>query len=327
MSRYTRISGWGMYVPERRLTNFDLEKMVDTSDEWIVEHTGIRERRIAAPDETTRTMSVAASRRAIEKAGIKPTDIDLIIAATSSSDYLMPAVATQIQADLGATNVPAFTLVAGCSGFVYGLVNAHFLITSGAFRRVLVIGAETISRTVDWEDRSTCVLFGDGAGAVIVEASDTPGGLVGFELGADGSRWDVLMVPGGGIVHPPSHEMVDQKLYAVRMNGRALFEFATHIVPEATRRVLEQTGLTVDDIALFIPHQANIRITQLVAQALGLPMERVMVNLDKYGNTSAASIPLALVEALEEGRIRPGDYVMMVAFGAGLSWGAVLWQW
>ena len=327
MSRYTRISGWGMYVPERRLTNFDLEKMVDTSDEWIVEHTGIRERRIAAPDETTRTMSVAASRRAIEKAGIKPTDIDLIIAATSSSDYLMPAVATQIQADLGAANVPAFTLVAGCSGFVYGLVNAHSLITSGAFRRVLVIGAETISRTVDWEDRSTCVLFGDGAGAVIVEASDTPGGLVGFELGADGSRWDVLMVPGGGIVHPPSHEMVDQKLYAVRMNGRALFEFATHIVPEATRRVLEQTGLTVDDIALFIPHQANIRITQLVAQALGLPMERVMVNLDKYGNTSAASIPLALVEALEEGRIRPGDYVMMVAFGAGLSWGAVLWQW
>ncbi len=327
MHRYSRITGWGMYVPERRLTNFDLEQMVDTSDKWIVERTGIRERRIVGPGETTRTMSVAAARRALSVAGISPQDLDLIIVATSSPDHLLPTVATQIQADLGADDVPAFALVAGCTGFVYALVNAHQFIASGAYDRVLVIGAETISKAVNWEDRSTCVLFGDGAGAVVVEASQTPGGLLAFELGADGYQWDTLMIPAGGVAHPPDHEMIDKKLYTIRMNGRAVFRFATRVMTEATRHVIREAGLTPEDIALLIPHQANLRIIEYAAKKLGFPMEKVMVNIDKYGNTSAASIPLALVEALEQGRVKPGDTIVMVGFGAGLTWGAAVWHW
>ena len=327
MNRYSRITGWGMYVPERRLTNFDLEKMVDTSDKWIVERTGIRERRIVGPGETTRTMSVAAARRALEVAGIQPTDLDMIIAATSSPDHLLPTVATEIQADLGADGVPAFALVAGCTGFMYGLVIAHQFIANGTYRRILVIGAETISKAVNWEDRTTCVLFGDGAGAVVVEASQTPGGLLAFELGADGTQWDTLMIPAGGVAHPPDHEMIDKKLYTIRMNGRAVFRFATRVMTEATRHVIAQAGLTPDDIALLIPHQANLRIIEYAAKKLGFPMDKVMVNIDKYGNTSTASIPIALVEAIEQGRIKPGDNIVMVGFGAGLTWGAAVWHW
>jgi len=327
MSRYSRITGWGMYVPERRLTNHDLEQMVDTSDKWIVERTGIRERRIVGPGETTRTMSVAASRRALEVAGIAPSDLDLIIVASSSPDHLLPTVATQIQTDLGADGIPAFALVAGCTGFMYGLATAHQFIVSGAYDRVLVIGAETISKAVNWEDRTTCVLFGDGAGAVVVEASQTPGGLLSFELGADGSNWDALMIPAGGVAHPPDHEMIDKKLYTIRMNGRAVFRFATRVMTEATRRVITEAGLTPEEIDLLIPHQANLRIIEYAAKKLGFPMEKVMVNIHKYGNTSAASIPLALVEALEEGRVKPGDTIVMVGFGAGLTWGAAVWHW
>ncbi len=327
MNRYSRITGWGMYVPERRLTNFDLEKMVDTSDKWIVERTGIRERRIVGPGETTRTMSVAAARRALEVAGIASTDLDLIIAATSSPDHLLPTVATQIQADLGADGVPAFALVAGCTGFMYGLVVAHQFIASGTYERILVIGAETISKAVNWEDRTTCVLFGDGAGAVVIEASQTPGGLLAFELGADGSQWDVLMIPAGGVAHPPDMEMIEKKLYTIRMHGRAVFRFATRVMTEATRHVITQAGLTPDDIALLIPHQANLRIIEYAAKKLGFPMEKVMVNIDRYGNTSTASIPMALVEAIEQGRIKPGDNIVMVGFGAGLTWGAAVWHW
>ncbi len=327
MQRYSRIIGWGMYVPERRLTNFDLEKMVDTSDKWIVERTGIRERRIVGPGETTRSMAVAASRRALEVAGIEPTDLDLIIAATSSPDHLLPTVATQIQADLGAIGVPAFALVAGCTGFMYGLVVAHQFIATGAYDRVLVIGAETISKAVNWEDRTTCVLFGDGAGAVVLEASQTPGGLLAFELGADGREWDVLMIPAGGVAHPPDMEMIEKKLYTIRMNGRAVFRFATRVMTEASRRVITAAGLTPDDIALLIPHQANLRIIEYAAKKLGFPMDKVVVNIDRYGNTSTASIPMALVEAIEQGRVKPGDNIVMVGFGAGLSWGAVVWHW
>ncbi len=327
MNRYSRITGWGMYVPERRLTNFDLEKMVDTSDAWIVERTGIRERRIVGPGETTRTMSVAAARRALAVAGLQPSDLDMIIVATSSPDHLLPTVATQIQADLGAVGVPAFALVAGCTGFVYALVTAHQFIASDAYERVLVIGAETISKAVDWEDRTTCVLFGDGAGAVVLEATQTPGGLLSFELGADGSEWDALMIPAGGVARPPDMEMIEKKLYTIRMKGRAVFRFATRVMTEATRHVISEAGLTPEDIALLIPHQANLRIIEYAAKKLGFPMEKVMVNIDRYGNTSAASIPIALVEALEQGRIRPGDNIVMVGFGAGLTWGAAVWHW
>ncbi len=327
MNRYSRITGWGMYVPAQRLTNADLERMVETSDKWIVERTGIRERRIVGPGETTRTMAVAAARQALTVANLSPQQLDLIIVATSSPDHLLPTVATQIQADLGAEGVPAFALVAGCTGFVYGLVTAHQFIASGTYDRVLVIGAETISKAVNWEDRTTCVLFGDGAGAVVVEATQTPGGLLAFELGADGTQWDVLMIPAGGVAHPPDREMVEKKLYTIRMHGRAVFRFATQVMTEATRHVITQAGLTPEDISLLIPHQANLRIIEYAAKKLGFPMEKVMVNIDKYGNTSAASIPIALVEALEQGRIRPGDNIVMVGFGAGLTWGALVWHW
>jgi len=327
MAYYSRIVGWGMYVPERRLTNFDLEQMVDTSDAWIIERTGIRERRIAGPGETTRTMSVAASRRALEVAGLSPTDLDLIVVASSSPDYLLPSVASQIQADLGANGVPAFMLVAGCTGFMYGLVTAHQFIASGVYQRVLVIGAETISPAVNWEDRTTCVLFGDGAGAVVLEATQAPGGLVSFELGSDGTEWDALMIPAGGTMRPPDMEVVEKKLHTIRMDGRKVFRFATRVMTEATRHVIAQAGLAPDDIDLLIPHQANARIIEYAARKLGFPMDKVYVNIDRYGNTSAASIPIALVEALDQGRLRPGNNVAMVGFGAGLTWGAVVWHW
>jgi len=324
--RYSKITGWGKYVPPKVLTNADLEKIVDTSDEWIVSRTGIRERHIVSPGETNSSISVAASRQALDVADLMPKDIDLIIVATSSPDHLLPGIASEVQYQLGA-DCPAFTLTAGCTGFVYALATAHQFIATGAYDRVLVIGSEVISHFVNWEDRNTCVLFGDGAGAVVLEASSQPSGLQSFVLGSDGSGGEYLIVRGGGAAYPMSHEMIDDKAMYIEMDGRKVFKFATRVIGEATLQALDKAGLTLDDIDLLIPHQANLRIIELAARHLNLPMEKIVVNLDRYGNTSAASIPIALVEALEEGRVRDGMNVVMVGFGGGLTWAAVVVRW
>lgn len=327
MKRYARITGWGKSVPQRILTNYDLEQMVDTSDEWIVTRTGIRERRIAGPEETTATMSVEACRRALEVAGVSPEEVDLIIVATSTPDYLCPPVSSIVQHQLGATRAGAFTLGAGCTGFVYGLVTASQFIETGLFDKVLVVGVEKLSAAVDWTDRSTCVLFGDGGAAVLVEASDQPTGILSCELGSDGSDWDALFYPGGGCVKPFCEEVLCNREHYLRMDGRRIFKFATRKMTESVINVVRASGLTWDDIELLIPHQANARIIEMAVQRLGIAPEKVVVNIDRYGNTSAASIPLALCEALEEGRLRSGDHVVLVGFGAGLTWAAAVLHW
>jgi len=321
---YGRITGWGMSVPEKVLTNADLEKMVDTSDEWIVSRSGIRERHIAGEGETTSALSVKAARAAMEKAGIIAADIDLILVATSSPDYLLPPVSSMIQHQLGA-HCGAFTLVAGCTGFVYGLVTAQQYIASGAYKTILVIGAEIISKFVDWTDRNTCVLFGDGAGAVIMQATTEKTGVLAFELGSDGSGAEHLMM-NLGEANPPTHKVIDEGGQFIRMNGREVFKFATRTLARSVAEVIGRSGLTTDDIDLLIPHQANERIIEVAAKQLGMPMERVFVNIAKYGNTSAASIPMALCEAMDEGRCKLGDTLVMVGFGAGLTWASAVVQ-
>ncbi len=321
---YGRITGWGMSVPEKILTNADLEKMVDTSDEWIVSRSGIRERHIAGEGETTSALSVKAARAAMEKAGIIAADIDLILVATSSPDYLLPPVSSMIQHQLGA-HCGAFTLVAGCTGFVYGLVTAQQYIASGAYKTILVIGAEIISKFVDWTDRNTCVLFGDGAGAVIVQASTEKTGVLAFELGSDGAGAEHLMM-NLGVANPPTQAVIDNRDHYIRMNGREVFKFATRTLARSVAEVIGRSGLTTDEIDLLIPHQANERIIEVAAKQLGMPMERVFVNIAKYGNTSAASIPIALCEAMDEGRCKDGDTLVMVGFGAGLTWASAVVQ-
>ncbi|RME40425.1 MAG: ketoacyl-ACP synthase III [Caldilineae bacterium] len=324
--RYSRISGWGKYVPQKVLTNADLEKMVDTSDEWIVQRTGIRERHIAAEDETCSTMAIRAAQEALRVAGLTPADLDLIIVSTSSPDRLVPIVSSTIQHKLGA-DCPAFTLMTGCTGFVYGLATGHQFIATGAYDHVLVIGVELISRFLDWTDRNTCVLFGDGAGAVVLSPSKTPTGVKAFDLGSDGEKGMELTVPGIGTAARIDHAMLDRGEQYLRMNGREVFKFATRVLPKSTLQVLENAGMTLDDIDLLIPHQANARIIDLAVRRLGISPDKVFVNLHKYGNTSAASIPLALVEALEEGRVKEGDHLCLVSFGAGLTWASAVVQW
>jgi 3-oxoacyl-[acyl-carrier-protein] synthase-3 len=322
--RYANIIGWGKYVPSRVITNADLEKTLDTSDEWIFTRTGIRQRHIASPGENTSTMATAAAEQALESAGVRARDLGLIIVATSSPDYLTPPVSSQVQHALGAKDVGAFTLVAGCPGFVYGLATAQQFIVSGACDNVLVIGAELISRYTDWNDRSTAVLFGDGAGAAVLQVSDEPSGVLSYVLGSDGSGAEHLILPGGGTVAPPSQETLDQGLHYLRMNGRQIFRFATRVLGKALHQAIQQAGLTTDDIDLFVPHQANSRIIESAARYVGLPREKVFINIESYGNTSAASIPIAMCEALEQGRIKAGDTVAFVAFGAGLTWASAV---
>jgi 3-oxoacyl-[acyl-carrier-protein] synthase-3 len=312
-----------MYVPPKVVTNADLEKLVQTSNEWIVSRTGIRERHIAGEGETTRTMSVTAAQAALQRAGLTAADLDLIIVATSSPDYLLPPVSSQIQHELGA-ECGAFELTAGCTGFVYGLSVAHQFIAAGSYDTVMVIGAEIISRAVDWTDRNTCVLFGDGAGAVILQATDQPTGVLSFVLGSDGSGAEHLIVPGGGAVNPLSQRVLDQRQNFIHMNGREVFRFATRVLGRAAQEAVLKSGLSSDDIALLIPHQANLRIIQVAQRELGLPDEKVFVNLDRYGNTSAASIPIALCEALAAGRCKDGDNIVLVGFGAGLTWASAV---
>jgi len=326
--RYAHIVGWGKAVPDRVVTNDELAQIVDTSDEWIRTRTGIRQRHVAVdPDETTATLGAKAARAALETAHLSPARVDMIICATSSPEHTFPATACIIQDLIGANNAGAFDLSAACSGFVYGLGMAKGLIASGQAENVLVIGAETLSRIVDWSDRNTCVLFGDGAGAVVVQASAVPGGILSTEMGADGSGAELLTLPAGGSKLPATLETVASGQHFIKMNGRAVFRFATRVMADATRKVLDRAGLTVDDVDLVIPHQANIRIIQSSMRQLGLPEEKVFVNLQDYGNTSTASIPIALTEALEQNRIQPNDTIVMVGFGAGLTWAGAAIQW
>ncbi len=328
MSRYARITGWGKYVPEKVLTNDDLAKMVDTSDEWITSRTGIKERRIRGEGETTSSMAVAASRPALETAGITAADLDLIIVANNSPDYLVPGVANLVQDQLGA-KCGAFTLVNGCAGWVYALTTASQFIQTGMYNNILVVGVEIISYALDWEDRTTCVLFGDAAAAVVLQPSEEPSGVLTFELGSDGSGAKHLYVPAGGTARPfqdNPEDVIKERAYFLKMNGREVFKFATRVVARSLKNVIYQAGLTPDDIDLYIPHQANARIIEVAARFMHQPLEKFYMNIQKYGNTSAASVPLAMVEAIEEGRLKPGDKVAVSAFGAGLTWASAVIQ-
>jgi 3-oxoacyl-[acyl-carrier-protein] synthase-3 len=322
--RYANIIGWGKYVPPRIITNAELEQRIDTSDEWIFTRTGIRQRHVVSEGESTSQMSVTAAKQALDMAGVHPRDLGLIIVATSSPDYLTPPVSSQIQHMLGAKDVGAFTLVAGCPGFVYGLATAQQFIVAGACDNILIIGAELISRFVDWDDRETCVLFGDGAGAVVMQVSDQPGGVLSSILGSDGSGWEHLILPAGGATYPPSQETLDKGMHYLQMDGRQVFRFASRVLGKALGQAIQEAGLTTSDIDLFIPHQANARIIESAARHVGLPEEKVFVNIEKYGNTSAASIPIALCEALDQGRAKIGDTLAFIAFGAGLTWAAAV---
>ena len=324
---HAQIVGWGKYVPSKVLTNDDLARTVDTSDEWIRTRTGIHERHIADAKESTSTLAVKAAQAAIELADINPRQIDLVIVATVTPDYQFPSVACQVQDALGLPHAAAFDLSAGCTGFIYALSVASKMVAAGAHKLALVIGAETLSRIVDWEDRNTCVLFGDGAGAVLLQATEAPTGLLSFTLGADGSGGDLLLVPAGGSRRPPCAETVQNRQHFIKMNGPEVYRFAVDVMVRASRTVIEQTGLALDDVELVIPHQSNARIIQSAAKTLKLPPERVFTNLARYGNTSAASVPIALCEAVEQGLVKTGDHVVLVGFGAGFTWGAALVQW
>jgi len=329
LTRSTVILGTGSYTPERVLSNDELAGTVDTSDEWVFSRTGIRERRIAAPGETSSDMGVRAAQRALDDAGVKATEIDLLIVATITPDMPMPACACFIQQKLGIPSHSAcFDLNAACSGFLYALDTASAMISSGRYRKAVVVGVEKLSSVVDWQDRTTCVLFGDGAGAVVVGSSDEPNrGLLGTCLGCDGASAELLMIPRGGSRGPSTGETYPARDYCIQMKGREVFKLAVRGMDEVARDILEQHHLHADQIALVIPHQANLRIIEAISQYLELPMERFFVNVDRYGNTSAASIPLALDEARRGGRIRPGDLILLVAFGAGLTYGSALIRW
>jgi len=322
------ISGLGARIPERIVTNDDLVKIVDTSDEWIRSRSGIAERRVAAGHETSSTLGAAAAEMAIADAKIDRDEIDLVICGTMSPDMLFPSTACLIQARLGLRPVAAFDVVAACSGFLYILEVGAQLMRSGKYRRALIIGAEKMSSLMDWEDRSTCVLFGDGAGAAVLSCSDQSGVGVGeIALRAEGSKPDLLWMPSGGSREPASHQTIDQHGHFLKMNGKEIFKAAVREMGEITLETIERNGLKTDDIKCFIPHQANIRIIESLAKRLGVPMERFYVNIDRYGNTSAASVPIALWEAREKGRFGPGDTVLLAAFGAGLTWGGAVIRW
>ncbi len=323
---YGKVTGWGMYVPEQVLTNDDLAQRIDTNDEWITQRSGIRQRHIAGPEDTTSTMSAEAGRRALARAGLTAADLDCIIVASSTPDYHTPPVSSLVQAQLGAVDTPAFTVVTGCTGFVYAYSVANQFIQSGAYKRILVIGAELLSRFLNWEDRSTCVLFGDAAGAIIIEATTEKCGMYSFVLGSDGSSGNAIIMPSGGSKKPFGPQaLADGDIY-LEMNGREVFKFAARVVGKACTDVLREARMPLEEIDWIIPHQANLRIIEAASKDMGIPMEKFIVNVDRYGNTSAASIPLALAEALDSGKIKPTDKLLLVSFGAGLTWGAAVMQ-
>lgn len=320
--------GTGRYVPSKVLTNAELERMVDTSDEWIRERTGIRERRIAGPHETVAYMSKCATDQVLAVAGIGPEDLDAIVMGTATPDRLLPSSACDLQALLGATNAAAFDVSAACSGFLYGLSVAEGMVASGMARNVLVLGAERLSTITDYQDRATCILFGDGAGATLVRpATDGKRGLLSAYIKTDGRLAELLYRPGGGGVHPPDERLIAERGYFIKMAGREVFKAAVLLMADACDQALQRAGLTAKDVDLLIPHQANIRIIEATAKHAGVPMDKVYVNIDRYGNTSAASIPIALDEGVRTGRIVEGTTVLMCAFGGGFTWGSVLVRW
>jgi 3-oxoacyl-[acyl-carrier-protein] synthase-3 len=325
--RFAHLTGWGRYAPSGVLTNADLARMVDTSDEWIVSRTGIRERRVAAAHETTASMAAVAAKRAIAVAGIDPDEIDLILLATLTPDYWMPATAALVKEAIGNTRAVAMDISAACSGFVYGYSTAQAYITSGMARHVLVIGAELLTRFLDYTDRNTCILFGDGAGAVVLSASDEPGGGLGIELTTEPQGAYMIWLPSGGSKSPPSTGTIARGEHYIRMEGRETYRFATRTLASTALAAIDHAGLQPSDISLIIPHQANVRIIEAVARGLDMSMDRMFVNVDRYGNTSAASIPIALAEAANSGRIKVGDRIVIVAFGAGFTSGAVAIEW
>lgn len=323
----TCIIGTGTGLPRKIVTNFDLEKIVDTSDAWIVQRTGIHERRIAIDGESTVTFALEASRMALAEAQLPAEALDMIIVGTQTPDMVLPSTACLLQSYLGATHARAFDLKAGCTGWIYSLVVADNFIKNHPDLKVLVVGAELLSRSLDWQDRSTCVLFGDGAGATIVTGNRDGQGILATCLHADGSQWEALTMVGGGTMHPHTREMVDNKVWAVRMEGNRVFKLAVATMEETAWQLLADGGFRPSEVDVFIPHQANIRIMEAVAERLSIAKEKVIVNVDKYGNTSTASIPIALAEASREGRIKPDDLVLLVSFGGGFTWGGVLMRW
>ena len=326
--RRARITSLATYVPPRLLTNADLEKMVDTNDEWILQRTGIRERHIVDPGVATSDLATVASLAAIERAGLTPADIDFIVVGTTTPDMAFPSTACLLQAKIGATHAWGFDLSAACSGFTYALTTAAQMVAAGASRRALVVGADVMSSIIDYTDRATCVLFGDGAGAVVVEASDDPEiGIIDFENYVDGRGGEALRMPGGGSRHPASHETVDQRMHYVKQDGGAVFKFAVRNTEEVCRRLLERNHLEGTDVNLFVSHQANRRIIQSAAEKLGLGEEKVVINIERFGNTTAGTIPLALNDAVVDQRLKRGDLLLMASVGAGFTVGALLMRW
>ena len=323
---YGAITGWGAYAPPHVVTNHDLEATLDTSDDWIVQRTGIRQRHVAGADETTSTMAVKAGISALAKANMPSSELDLILIATSSPDYFTPPVSSLVQAALNAHNTPAMTIVTGCTGFVYALVTAEQFIRTGAYRNILVVGVELLSRFVNWQDRSTSVLFGDAAGAVVVQATEKPCGVLGYVLGSDGSGYQHIIMPSGGSARPFGADVLEEGNHYLLMYVREVFKFATRIFGPASEQALAMAGKTMADVDWIIPHQANLRIIQAASRDMGVPMERFIVNIDRYANTSAASIPLALAENLDSGIVKPTDTLLLVSFGAGMTWSAAVVQ-
>jgi 3-oxoacyl-[acyl-carrier-protein] synthase-3 len=327
MAKNAVITGWGYYAPTRVLTNADLEKIVDTSDEWITTRTGIKERRIASDGETTSSMSIRAARAALEKARLRAQDVQLVVVGTCSPDYLFPATACLVQSEIGAVRAGAFDVEAACTSFISALAIARGMIVAGAIENALVIGAETLSRLLNWKDRATCVLFGDGAGATVLEATNASVGIESTVLHGDGSKGDLLMVPAGAAKMPASPQTVERGLHYISMSGGEVFKLAVKSMADAAEEAITEAGLTLEDNDLLIPHQANVRIIDGVAKRLHFPNEKVFVNIQRYGNTSAASIPIAICEAAATGRLRRGDKVLLVAFGGGFTWGASVLEW
>ena len=314
------ITGLGAYVPDRVITNDDLSQMVDTSDEWIMERTGIRERRVAADSQALSDISLPAAKQALAQAGLEGADVDLLVVATVTPDMMFPSTSAILADQLGAKDAAAYDLSAGCTGFMYAVVQAYGMVASGLSRRALVVGGDVLSRILDWTDRSTVVLFGDGAGAVVLEPS-AEAGFLAFELGADGAGGEHLWLPGSG-----SRRFDDPERF-VKMNGREVFKFATRVLVQSAEAVLEQSGTNLEDVDVYVPHQANVRIIDHATKKLGIPSERVVINVDRYGNTSSGSIPLALADAQADGRLSAGSLVLMTGMGAGLTWGSALMRW
>ena len=324
---HARIIGTGSYAPQKVVTNHDLEKLVETSDQWITERTGIKERRVVEKGQTTSDLAYEASHRALKSAGLSAEDLDLILVATVTPDTYLPSLACVLQDKLHAKKAAAFDIFAACSGFIYGLAVAQAFIESGMYTNILLVGAEVLSRFTDWEDRNTCVIFGDGAGAVVLQKHAGKRGVLSTHLHSDGAFGDFITVPGGGALHPPSHDTVHKKMHYIKMKGNETFKVAVRALEDVVQEALEHNKVKAEDIDLLVPHQANLRIIQAMAQRLNMPMEKVVITIDKYGNTSAASIPMALDEAVRDGRIKENNLILLEAFGGGLTWASALLRW